>query len=387
MQTQTQIKTSDNLGLDRPDIAKAIAKRELSFKEVKESFFKFLYQVGLPFNLDTKLEIINNYENRDDGNVYKIRAGYYNASCKLEDITVNGKPVYIILLSKNYNNIDLRQKNKLLVLSHTHNLIIFDKEDWSSFNDIEHKQWLKPLTKSILRRWAKVLYHRIHKLGGQVKVQQDLNDLYKNINNNYNKKSSILDLKEENKQLKIQLRVSLFSNLNIETKDTHYSIIESLCGLNHSSSIWIESVIKTIIKSFKHKKTPLDLNLLSDVFEKDIIRQLKSNLKTIHIEKVSENLFKFINTTTLQSFSLFIGKNTKELKINKLALNKLDDLIFCLVFDSSKVNNKILSLMLLKDNYSKITSNYCIYASNRLLYVYNSSHNMEYSLCQPDLKD
>lgn len=392
-QMNNQVEAINTLGSDRPDVAKAIAKKKLTFKEVKDSFFKFLYQAGIPFSHGNKLYIVTDFEDKKEGNIYNVRAGYYTANCKLENISVDGKPIYVVLLSSTYGDLELRQKNKLKLLSKTHNLVIFDKSDWSSFNNIEDKEWLKPLTKSILKRWAKVLFERIGELNGVVKSKYNLHDIYERIDQNYNesfKKQAIEALSDQNKQLKYQLRVSLFSQV-LEVKEHHYPIIEQLSKVNESATEWIEKCMASLIKAFKNKKLLVaDEALVFDVFEKEIFKEVRKDIRELELVTLAESLYSLKSTKTFQSFNVFVGFQSpvQGIKIPKLALEKLDSkVIYGIILEKKDkaVPVRILSAIFLKDSFNKETANYCLFTPNRLLYNYESGLDRKYSLCLPKL--
>jgi len=368
---------------DRPDIAKTLGHKHITFKEVKDSFFKFLYLADIPFKNGTKLYIVKEFEDKNEGTVYNINAAYYTATCQLEGITVGGKPVYIILLNSNYADLEFRQRNKIKTIKNSHNLIVFDKKDWESFNlDDPDRSFLRPLTKLLLKRWSKSLFERIVELNSIVKSTFTLNDVYSNIESNTAKdqdKEQINYLSIKNKFLENQLRLSLFSKTFDVTKD-HYPIIESLTALNDHDAEYIESAIKHTIKSTRSlKKRLTDLLVIPDQFDKVILPKAFSTLKDCEFKRLSKNIFEVSNPKTFQRFTLALLTSDKSLDLDNTALSKLTSpLIFGIKIKPNRNISTFITLKSLKNSENKLS---CSFHVKKLLFNYEAGIDKEYSLC------
>jgi len=310
--------TASPTSVDRPDITKSQAKPKLSFKEVRDSLFKFLMQADVPFSeaervplktILTRKEKVDkpiNYID-DDGKIRRTSIVtkeipldnhvFYKITCKLKDLTVNNLPVYIVTVPVKFEDLYQGQKNKLKTLREQHNIIIFDEYDWKKLKlDISDKNWLSPLTKGVMKSWSRMLFKKIAQLGGNIESKYTLNDLFTSIDKNTQPQKSNQSI-EQVHSLQIQrLKVKLIEQdlkykQSITLKDTHCSILSEFVSLDSGSLEWIEETLSWIIKDCIKK-----VDLRRTVY-KDKFRKTNGDISVTNPEAFASIVYDFITKT------------------------------------------------------------------------------------------
>lgn len=334
--------------IDRPDIVKYCTGRDsLSFKEVKDLLFKFLMQAEVPFVDSEKLYLPGHYDNSKLGVSLTVsNMSYYTATCRLLNLTVDNKPVYIVVLSEPISSINSRQKKKLLALKNNHNIVIFDSDDWKEVGiEISEKPWLKPLSRSILKKWARKLFSSIASFGKEVKSSYTLNDLFKAIDRNtfhQQKKGTILNtLSKENVSLQTKLREHLISN-KFPIQEGAKPVITQLCELTNKSSIWVEEVINTVCNNIS--KTKLKESKEKAKFVLQLQTKLQDIKKDWNIKQISSSILEFQDLRTFQTAYIYIdfvrSGRSPEIRIATGLLKKLNNqLLFSLNLHLNKDNS------------------------------------------------
>lgn len=392
-----------NLTLDRPDVIKEESKPELTFKEVKDSLFKFLMLADIPFVDAERLTLASEYKSKSTEDTFLIRSGlYYTTTCKLKDLTVDGQSVHIIIIPDSYESLEYRQRNKIMALKKQHHIVIFDIADYKAIGlDISGKEWLKPLTKSMLKLWAKKLFEKISKLGKNVKSKYTLNDVYKNIEANTaaqeNKISRINSLEKENLALKQQLR-SLLIKEHFSIKESNAVILESLSSINKMATLWIESIVNLILIDIL-EQVDLRQNKYKDLFRlkngkiqtsnKDMLCEfLQSELSrrrpNLSVSYLGHGILLIKDSKTFEKLVLNITTTTANINpvvtLSKDLVSKLPSgLIYNLVLQFSNTQSKISRMIgdiILVSNYGELFK----YDLNHRLQVYDSKVNKKYSL-------
>jgi hypothetical protein len=374
--------------VDRPDIVKR-GKSDLTFKEVKDCIFKFLSQIDIQFSGPQRLYLTTEYavkHNPEAANVELHNQNYYPVTCKLNNVTVNGFPVYMVVLSGTLSGLDNRQKNKLLFSKGQHNLLIFDATDWEYIGlDISNKKWLAPLTKQMLRKLARRLFQKLGALEGTVNSTFTLNDLLAKIDSKSEKSNdlvpSISKLKSENLDLKTKLNINYLSN-KVEVKPEHSVIIRKLTKLSTPSAKWLEYLVYIIAdeirkinlskseysKHFSTKSGQLKFNSPSQLAT-FIGDKLHSKRLGLEIENLGCGALRIKNTVTLQEISIWASLHTKTPRV--IVLPK----------QVAKVLNKSLLLnfnLIPADKRIKETAVFAVlkeYCSKE--FIYNSAHRLK----------
>jgi hypothetical protein len=327
--------------VDRPDVTKSAAKPELSFKEVKDSLFKFLMQAGVPFSEAEKLPIKTTLVKKEktDNFVWKFDSRgrrysareeiehefnlenhtFYKITCKLKDLTVNNLPVYVVTIPTKFEDMEQWKKNKIITIKKQHNIIIFDEYDWAKLNlDISDKNWLAPLTKGVLKSWARILFKKISQLGGEVSSKYNLNDLFSNIERNTkttkNNQSSEQLYLDRIQQLRLKLiEQELKYSSNFSLQPTHKKILSSFTELDLSSLLWIEDTLDLVVdcisqvnlRQSKYKEHFRQANgkispANSEVFASVVYDLLGKARRSLFIQNLGYGVLKIQNKTTFQ---------------------------------------------------------------------------------------
>lgn len=354
----TSVITTSLGSVDRPDIVKEVAKKQLSFKEVKESFFKFLLRANIPFsNEDTRLSIFNTFESRISGASHSVESAFYTATCRLEGIKVNKAPVYVIVLNTCYRDVPHRQRNKLLTLKKHYNLIIFDKDDWSSFDlKISDIPWLDRISKSTTKRWVKSLFKKITSLGGKVEATYTLNDVYEHLDAvyGYDKAARLEGLLEENKTLRAELFIALFSGL-YEVNKRNIASVKDLADLNEKSLKWVEKTVSLLISELH------SVNFRSKAFQKAISRHrlmgapesenllayltYKMSKHSLSVTRLAPNIYTLQSLDTFQELTVHFDFLSKEsarvISLGKEVSTRLKGTLISISLTIPKVPSKL----------------------------------------------
>ena len=398
------LQDSSYISVDRPDIVKEGAKSILSHKEGKEVLYKFLMQSNIPFSGSERLylktehklktkndEDVSNLglpikriykeltDNQKEKNFKALALGrfdkiveekseyhyqlsnqnYYNVTCKLKDITANGKPIYIIMLEDSFLGLNSRNKNRLIYLKNQYNIIIFDSKDLKKVGvDISDKLWLNSLNKKTLKTWANLLFKRLAELG-RIDSSYTLNDIYSAIDEKIlNAKSTtsiVSKLKGENYNLRLSLYKEILSKF-CTVKDSHSPIIQSLVLLKQESVKWVESVVNFTIDEIRkidlrknNFKSALSSSKTINLYN---IRELTyylsrrlSKRKALNVEVIDKNVLIITHTKTLESFVLWllVGSKNKKYELPKETYKKIlntNPLVYILHLESTKTAKK-----------------------------------------------
>lgn len=385
---------------DRPDVSRKESKPKLTFKEVKDCLFKFLMQAGVKFTDPEILTISAPYKPTEEEE-FNLERGYYTSCCRLMNIKVDKKPVHIIVLSEKYDELENRQKNKILFLKKTHKIVIFDAKDWKDIGlNISDREWLSPLTKGQMKTWARKLFNKIGDLG---KVESDLtlNDLYEAIEKNtspqLSRVSRINALEKEVLILKQSLRKKTISD-SFVLKESHDRIIELLSLINEANSVWIEETVSFITQdilssidlrqnkykdSFRLKNgkiNPADKDKLTGLITLELERR-KPNLSVTNLgygllEIQNKKTFQVVTVAIVPSVTSKIG--VIELKPEAVKQLKTP-LVFTLGLHFNQSNYKI-------DNITgdviavSHCANFFKYDKDYRLPVFDSTQHKNYSL-------
>lgn len=387
--------------VDRPDVAKAESITKLRFDSVKACLFKFLMQSGIDFTEPQKLNLSNTFYSKITGDEVTLNsAAFYTVNCKLEGITIDDRPVYIIILPEEYLNLENRVKNKIIQLKQQHKVIVFDKADWLGLGlEIEDKEYIKPLGKAILKSWARLLFKKMVEIG-KVKADFNLNDLFEKIEFNTSSQVStqtvISSLKKENQQLKYTLIFKNIEKYFTINKNTEL-VIDDISTLSQPSVLWIEEIgneVLNFIQSLDLKKTEYrDIfrntqgKILLDDKEKItqyLCKSFKNLRPHIKVDCIGSGLIQFQNNKTLQKVVFCISctklKDVYQLKIDKDTLKKIESsLFFHLSLHFGAINNKIDKIKvegLILSNYIKPF----IYDKSVRLPLYDSDRTENFSL-------
>lgn len=415
------LNTNTYIPVDRPDVAKQ-SKPSLSFKEVRDCLFKFLMQAGIPFSgssfisictehklkvkstenpydkLAPGMELVEKYNGRSkeehreyvEGLIIQYNMGVsdisykelqreinrkpeyfytlcqngYSTTCKLENIDVDGEPVYVVVLEKAFRDLDDRKRKRLTYLMKQYNIIIFDEQDWRGIGlDISDKKWLKALTKKMLKAWAKKLFKKLQYLDGEINSSFTLNDVFTNLDKKVATKadaSAVLDrLKRENLQLKVSCNKLELSKKFIVT-DSHTKIIRKLVSVDRKSVKSIEDTMQFIINEinkinlrystykaiFRTGSGKINISN-SDRLAEFIGTELETRKKALLVDNLGKGVLLIRNTKTLQSIVVWlsIGKTAaKSFKLSNEIISTIGD---CLVFHLHSLvgaKNKVTSM-------------------------------------------
>lgn len=391
----------------RPDIVKSEGKPTLSFKEVKESLIKFLMRAGIPFADSQSLPILNSYKSKVTEEQFEINNGSYPVSCKLLDISVDGKPVYIVVLPKSYMDLDNRQKNKLTLVRQRYKIVIFEESDWKQIGlDISEKEWLKPLSKATMKAWSRKLFEKISELGESVDSKYNLNDLYSRIEINTSKDETITSrinkLRQENLKLKRNLYLKHIED-NFKVVEDQLSVLDELTFLSQDSAEFIEQTIDTSIEDILTRIDPkkskykdyfrLDSGKI-DYTNKDklcefVTTELSKIKPSLELTNHGYGIIEVRNKKTFQVVTLCLAptktKNIPSIKIPEQTVKKLkNNLVYNLVLQFNKNTSKIdriIGDVTLLTNYSNLFS----FEPSRRLRVYDSKVVELYSLWLPKI--
>lgn len=400
------IKSSLTPTVDRPDIAKTDSKPELTFKEVKDSLFKFLMQAGIEFSDPERISLKTSVTDATTGEVINVDSIQYTTTCRLLDVFVDDKPVYVVVLPADYMDLTKRHRNKLSGLKKQYKIVTFDSQDLHKIRlDISGKQWLKPLTKRMLKAWAKQLYNKISSLKGTVTSKKSLNDIYETIERNTTgqtkKKSLISNLEAENIDLRTRLRSRTIGDC-FQLEEEHQKIIDSLVCINDSSTEWIEKLISFIleeivltldIKNKDHKEFFCGNSKGVSFVNKNkvceyVVRELKRKKQNLNVTDLGYGMLQVQNIKTFQVVTLLFNP-TKSKKNNAICVNnnlvtKVDGpLVHALTLHFTTQQSKIYRIVgevLLLTNYTGSFN----FTKKFRLPVYDSKlHKYQYKLWSP----
>lgn len=403
MTNTLMLNSGSSISIDRPDSIKRGFKSALSFKEVKDCIFKFLMQSELSFTEGEKLSIpVEMRSKRTDDTILLQNSNYYTSTCRLNDIKIDNRNLYLLVVPTEYGRMESRQRNKIVALRCHYNIIIFDQADWEDVGlDISDKQWLKPLTRVMLRSLAKKLFEKIKELEGTITSKVTLNDVYKNIDTNTstqsNQSSLINNLKDEVLGLKKRLRVYKIKE-NFKVSKNQENIVKELMLVSPLSVRWVEDTINNILNEVL-RKIDLRQNLYKDLFRLKNGKVLVSNkdklceyITSILIKKrpnldtqyLGNGFIEIQSKKTLQSLTLYMFPTTTEkipvFEFSGEVIKKLKNrLVFTLVLNflgtTSKVS-RILGEIILLSHYEGTFK----YSKEYRLRVFDSKVNNEYSL-------
>ncbi|RKZ94979.1 MAG: hypothetical protein DRQ40_04670 [Gammaproteobacteria bacterium] len=287
---------TQRIDIDRPDVIKNESKKSLSFKEVKDSLVKFLMQAEIPFQGAERLPVSIDLVYRELGQKAELSLEHhvsYKATVRLQGVKVNRRPIYVIAVPFELEELTHSERNKILALQSTFNVIVFDERDWTKLGlDISEKNWLSPMTRKVLKSWARILFTKITNLAGPAAVESDftLNDLFSNIDKNAQSKLKkvsdrrIHDLKT--RLLRKELELDGYNSLSKPQEN----LLESLVTLDQSSILWVEEVINSIVA-----KALLPVNTRKREF-KDIFRQNNGKFSLRSPEKFGQIVYDYIST-------------------------------------------------------------------------------------------
>jgi hypothetical protein len=388
--------------LERPDVVKNEAKPSITFKETRDCLFKFFILCGVPFVESEKLVLPAKVWPEEPDTILN-QGIFYRPTAKLLGIEVNGKPIYVFIVPEDYDKLDQRVRKKLILFGTTNNIIVFDKYDCKSIGlDISGtKPWHKPLTKTILRLWAKKLFQKVGELKGEAKSKFNLNDIYDNIevysSSQSGQTSLINSMKEESTILRKKLRLATIRE-NFEVRDSHTDILDEFDQLTRFSSSFIEELVSFIMtdiisyidlrqnkyKDIFRQKTGQVTITNKDIFGSFLQKELSKKRPNLSVSYLGHGLLEVRNEKTFQIVTLYINPSltTKKSKI-KLPKNIIPTLKTRLVFtlllqfnpSTSKIN-RVLGEVILTSNYKELFE----YDSDCKLQIFDSLINQKYSL-------
>lgn len=395
--------------IERPDVVKNEAKPSITFKETRDSLFKFLILSGIPFIESDKLTLPAK-DLGDETEVILNQGIFYRPTAKLIGIEVNKKPIYLFIVPEDYDKLDQRIRKKLILFGSQHNIVIFDKYDCKSVGlDVSGtKPWHKPLTKTILRGWAKKLFQKIGELKGEVTSKYNLNDIYSNIDlhcSSQSSKTSLINtMRDEVSILRKKLRLASIKEY-FEVKPSHLGILNEMENINNLSSVFIEELVSFILSDivqyidlrqtkykdiFRQKNGSIVITN-KDTFGSFIQRELSKKRPNLEVSYLGHGLLEIKNDKTFQVVTLYINpslspKKTK-IKLPKTIIPNIKTrLVFGLLLhfnESISKINKVIGEVLLISNYKDLLE----YDSDCKLQLYDSSINEKYTLWSADLNE
>jgi len=270
-----QAQVTQVVNIDRPDIVKKHGSSHITFKEIKDALFKFLMQAEIKFISFEKLDLPIEFKSKLDGSM--ITANniiYYIVTCRLLDIYVDGKPVYIVTLPTSELELDKRQRGKLAYLKKLYKIVIFDDADCSKLGiNLSEDAWLRSLNKAVLKKWAKLLFTKISALGIDVDSKYNLNSIYKKLDTIVGRHgegiSSMTSFNREGLRLKYQIIKNkleyTFPNLKIYPEPA----LRYLANIDKSSSGWLEEIFTYTLRDIV-SRIDLRKNKYKDFFRTKI---------------------------------------------------------------------------------------------------------------------
>lgn len=283
--------------IDRPDVIRDESKEYLSFKEVKDSLVKFLMQAEVPFQGAERLPIViqlkyNELGQNDKSSIDLSHHVDYKATLHLEGIKVDKRPIYVLAVPLRIEDLKHSERNKILMLQRAINVIVFDENDWIKLGlDISGKNWLRPLTKKVLKSWARLLFAKITALGGHIESDFTLNDLFNNIDENVGSKKQLIE-EQKVKDLKARL---IQRELQVEGQKSFSSeqdlVFKSVVELNSTSVNWLEETINSVIF---HALKPVDLRAKT---YKDFFRGRTGSINPVSAESFGKLVYDYINSS------------------------------------------------------------------------------------------
>lgn len=381
------------VNVDSPDIVKSQYKACLSFKEVKDALFKFLQQADIPFSEGERLRLNTQFNLKKFSINLSTQA--YSVDCKLNDITVDGQPIYIVVTSIPYENLNNGHRNRLIALGQEYKIVIFDETDWREIGlDISDKEWLKPLTAPLMRRWAKKLFKKISELGSSIESSFNLNDIFEAIARNTADVSySSTYLEKENFKLRKELRKEKLSR-RFPITPHQDPLIEFLVNTNRSSSLFIQEVVGLVIDPIL-KSIDLRQSFFRDLLGVDITatpdrakittyveQELSKRKQNISVINCGGGVLKIQSKKTFQSLILTLAISTSDkLPTLKIASDVIQEgsgmfnlvLFFC---KEKRKLNGIRCYVTLKNLCSKKGG----FTKEHRLCIYNSKYKEPFKL-------
>ena len=292
--------TTHPINVDRPDVIREASKESLSFKEVRDSFVKFLMLSEVPFVTAERLPVPIDfkYEERDEwlGRKQKFTVPLekhvsYRATLRLQDLSVNGQPVYVVAVPFKLEDLKHSERNKILSIQRRYKVIVFDERDWIKLGlDISEKQWLKPLNRRTLKSWARLLFKKISDLQGEVQSDYTLNTLLHNIDRNVSSRGKLIRKDDyiatlKTRLLKKELELEGLTNLSKQ----QVKVLKDIIGLEAASVKWVEELANSIITHCIQK-----VDISKKVY-KDIFRQKNGKVNLMNAEAFTQLVYDYID--------------------------------------------------------------------------------------------
>lgn len=388
--------------VERPDVVKDGSKPSITFKETRDCLFKFFILSGIPFVESEKL-VMPAKMDKDDPDFVLNEGIFYRPTAKLSGIEINKKPIYIFIVPEDYDKLDERVRKKLILFGSSNNIIIFDKYDCKTIGlDISGtKSWHRPLTKTILKVWAKKLFQKIYELRGEVRSKYTLNDIYNNIemytNSETNQASLINLMKEQTSGLKKKLRLAAIKE-NFQVTESHSCILDEFNSLGNLSCQFIEELVSFIItdiveyidlRQTKYKDAFRLKNGTISISSKDslgtlIQKELTKKRPNLSVSYLGHGLLEVKNQKTFQVVTLYLQpaltSKRGKIKIPKTTITSLNSrLVFTILLQFNSTTsklNRVLGELLLISNYKELFT----YDASHRLQIYDSYIDKNYSL-------
>lgn len=306
-------------------------------------------------------------------------------TCRVDCITVDDQPIYLVAVPGHFFALEQRQKNRLAVLKKQYKLIIFDESDWKKAGlEISDKKWLKPLTRHSSKVLATLLFSKIAELGGSIKSSLSLFDVLAVLESSLTgtKTEQIYSLTQQNNKLRSLLRLQHLRQTEPTLKPCPE--LTRLSEFNTKSLLAVENLSNEIIQILRGSLTitgpsPLLVKASKTITDSTaffVASKLARQLKNSHeVSLYSENFFSVRDLKTFQVvwFAVSKGSNpivaTKELRAavgsNMVIVHNL----------TTMGKAKSISSYLLLLN-SKVTK----YTRSRLVKVYSSKISKLFNL-------
>jgi len=262
--------------IDRPDVTKDISNPRLSFKQVKDVFFKFLTLLELEFSGEERYCIYGDFNSKTiDHEPIKVINTYCTVTATLPEFRVEGRKVLVKCIQDSYHNLPQRAKSNIKLLQLQEKVVVFDLHDWTKLGIITaDNSFLHPLTKKQVTNFVDLLYKKINNLKGNKKSSVTLNDCYYTIDKMFSKKDRNSYLEDEVYQLKSKLIYNKLSTY-FDLTSSHLKIVEAICRIDSNSVEFMEEVFNTIMPELN--KVNLRYNVYKPFFHnKDYLFDYKS---------------------------------------------------------------------------------------------------------------
>ena len=292
--------------LDRPDIVKRNSDPFLKFKDSKLILYKFLYLCNISFKHDVKLNLTNLFTVKKGKHIVdqlELKShNNYIVTAQLSSFKVDNKPVYLLILPTSYAYLDNRHRARISVLKSQHNVVIFDIKDLNSIGVVNHSnQWFEALGKPALKKWAKLLFHKISELGLKIETKTTLTKVLNYIedpapssNNRAIKTLNKKTLQLETEVIKYKLKNYKASNLD--------SILTEFLAIPAETRKWYSEVTKGFINTLKQDS--LNINKI---------------FNNVTILKLKGDIIRLINRDTFESIMLSVHKTKSQKMPHRLS--------------------------------------------------------------------